>query len=99
MLLSMYGSQTITDEIVATFMKEHRQAFYESHAQTLFRKLDAQHGHTTHVVKARQDTRFCSMLNEQYGGRSRSPPHFWPGPRALVASHAQTTCQLGFENL
>ena len=86
-LLAIHKGGEISDEHVSAFMKEHRLAFRESHAQCLFRQLDAEAGHKNPVVERRQDTRFTSMLNECYGGRSRSPTFLGSGlTRVLLPS-------------
>ena len=86
-LLAIHKGGEISDEHVSAFMKEHRLAFRESHAQCLFRQLDAEAGHKNQAVERRQDTRFTSMLNECYGGRSRSPTFLGSGlTRVLLPS-------------
>jgi len=86
-LLAIHKGGEISDERVSAFMKEHRLAFRESHAQCVFRQLDAEAGHNNPAVERRQDTRFTSMLNECYGGRSRSPTFLGSGlTRVLLPS-------------
>ena len=57
------------DKLVEVFMKEHRRAFENSEVQRRFRELDIGKGMRQHQVRSRQDTRFNSMLHEEYGGR------------------------------
>ena len=71
LLRTLREGDVFTRERMEACMKEHRRAFEDSHAQKLFRELDRKHGMKEHQVKQRQGTRFNSMLQEHYGGRTR----------------------------
>ena len=62
-------SRLLPEDAVEIAMKQHRDAFANTEAQTKYRSTDEDCGHPAWQVKIRQGSRFTAMLTDQYGGR------------------------------
>lgn len=63
------ASHVLTDEKVEHYMRQHRQAFENCHAQRIMKAWDREQGVPCRQRDNRMSSRFSTMLLEHYGGR------------------------------